>query len=414
MTNPNLEPEIPRRSSSKRPPRFESFEEEGRSLNESIRVAKKKLKAQGSFNAQFWAQATEVESLLLDRHHLDKKISLRDFCGTEAVWRDSDEAKALFEKMRAQEVRKRISQQRAQELEEKGTRTLRASSMKLFTASKMGLNIKQTGAGPRDKKVQSEFRNEIIRVYGSRHEHKKWLWCPILGSWEAREHMTAAHIFPYMHGQDVMDAIFGKTKGPGLFSPSNGLLISSIIETYFDAGKQVIVPDVPVGASCFDIRQWVQREPRGYKIRIIDPTWELLDESIGPHVSLKWKDLDHKRLEFRTSFRPRARYLYFHYCVQILRRAWQHNGERAQEVLGKEVGKPVWGTPGRYLNKKMLKALVEELGHEYSDLTQGSFNGDEADQNLLLESASNQITKGGDQDDEEDDEEADTSSEDED
>jgi hypothetical protein len=62
----------------------------------------------------------------------------------------------------------------------------------------------------------------------------------------------------------------------------------------------------------------------------------------------------------------------------------------------------------------MLKALVEELGHEYSDLTQGSFNGDEADQNLLLESASNQITKGGDQDDEEDDEEADTSSEDED
>jgi hypothetical protein len=66
------------------------------------------------------------------------------------------------------------------------------------------------------------------------------------------------------------------------------------------------------------------------------------------------------------------------------------------------VGKPAWGTHGRYVNKKLLKALVEELGHEYdSDLSHGSSSGNGADQNLLLKSASNQIAKG-DEDDEED------------
>jgi hypothetical protein len=46
--------------------------------------------------------------------------------------------------------------------------------------------------------------------------------------------MTTSHLFAYMHGQEAMDAIFGKTETPELFSPKiNGLLI----EESFDSGK---------------------------------------------------------------------------------------------------------------------------------------------------------------------------------
>jgi hypothetical protein len=399
--------EIPPRSSSKQAfSDLKSLEEEERHINDSIRVAKKKLKAQGSFNAQFWTEAAEVENLLLERHHLEKQISLRDFHGSEAVWKNTDEAKALFEKIRAQEVKERICHQRSQELKETGNRTLRAAFMKLFTSSKMGLNIKQTGAGARSKKMQSDFQSKMIDLYGSRHESQKhWLWCPVLGDWEVAQHVTTAHLFAYMHGQDAMDAVFGKAKKPELFSPRNGLLISSTIEKFFDSGKLVIVPDVPSKPSAIDIRTWIRQEPRGYKVRIIDPTWEMLDQFIRPQSPTKWRDLDNKRLEFRTPFRPRARYLYFHYCVQILRHTWQQNGENSLAALRDEVGKPFWGTPGRYVNKKMLKALVEELGHECDDLLQGSSCDNRGDRNLLLESASKQVATRktrGDLDDDED------------
>jgi hypothetical protein len=99
------------------------------------------------------------------------------------VWQTTDAAKALLEKIRAQEVKKRICSQRAEELEETGKGTLPASFMKLFTTSNMGLNVQQTGAGPRDKKMQRNFRTEMIRLYGSYDKKQERLWCPILREW---------------------------------------------------------------------------------------------------------------------------------------------------------------------------------------------------------------------------------------
>ncbi|KAK9852272.1 hypothetical protein MYU51_008693 [Penicillium brevicompactum] len=79
-----------------------------------------------------------------------------------------------------------------------------------------------------------------------------------------------------------------------------------------------------------------------------------------------------------TDFRPAARYLYFHYVIQLLRYAWQSDsqgGEQAIRVMKGEHGKPYWGTPGRYLPKNMLLALAEELGHEYKPILDGASPG---------------------------------------
>ncbi|KAE8157666.1 hypothetical protein BDV40DRAFT_308512 [Aspergillus tamarii] len=191
--------------------------------------------------------------------------------------------------------------------------------------------------------------------------------------------VTAAHLFAWMHGQDTMDAICGKTSEPELFSARNGLLISSIIEKYFDDGKLVIVPDLP------------ERPQVAELLRIIDMTWDKLDRRPLPESPLRYRDLDRRKLQFRTSFRPAARYLYFHYWLQVLRRAWRFNQNKTADVyLRDEMGEPFWGTPGRYLPKNMLLALVEKLGNNYKHLLKGAScrNGEE---DLLLDIASAQI-----------------------
>jgi hypothetical protein len=256
----------------------------------------------------------------------------------------------------------------------------------------MDLDVKDTGAGKRDRSLQTKFRNDMIKVYHEKNREEDYIWCPILGQFSTPNDMTAEHLFAYMHGQETMDAIFGPTKSPELFSPHNGLLINSAIEKYFDSGKLVIVPDLADRPSLSEIKTWVMGDIREYKIRIIDQNWHKLPKRVHPHFEITWGDLHNKRLQFRTSFRPRARYLYFHYCIQVLRHAWQQNPEDATVTLKDESGKPFWATAGRYINRKMLRAFVEELGHQdYQVLLDGASCKTSGDANLLVDVAARQV-----------------------
>ena len=109
---------------------------------------------------------------------------------------------------------------------------------------------------------------------------------------------------------------------------------------------------------------------------------------ICPESDQSWKDLDGTNVEFRSAFRPRARYLYFNYCIQILRRAWK--AERsAAEQMRQEFNAGFWGTRGPYLPRSMLRAFVEELGHGYEELSAGARDNGEG---LLIAVASRQVT----------------------
>jgi hypothetical protein len=55
------------------------------------------------------------------------------------------------------------------------------------------------------------------------------------------------------------------------------------------------------------------------------------------------------------------------------------------------------------MNKKMLRAFVEELGHEHEDLLTGASCDISGDPNLLLNTAANQATEKKDKDKDEDD-----------
>ena len=126
-----------------------------------------------------------------------------------------------------------------------------------------------------------------------------------------------------------MDAMFGATNPPELFSTRNGLLLFSALEDNFDKGVLVIVPDLPDRPPRNRLAAWLKSPTREYKLRIIDTSWELIDDPVDAR-GLAWRQLDGRRLLFRSEHRPAARYLYFHYCIQVLRRAWKARG-RAED-----------------------------------------------------------------------------------
>ena len=197
-----------------------------------------------------------------------------------------------------------------------------------------------------------------------------------------------------------MNAIFEATDSPELFSPRNGLLVSLQIEDAFDKGLMIIVPRLPNNPSTAEISLWNLSSPKEYKIRIIDPESKMYNKRIRLEYPQTWKDLDGTNVEFRNSFRPRARYIYFHYCVQMLRHAWREPQRPEESLTKKKPGSSsYWGTPGRYLPRNMLMALVEEMGgQEYERLVEGAMDDDAAaapmddeDSEILLAAATDQI-----------------------
>ncbi|CAG7956199.1 unnamed protein product [Penicillium salamii] len=170
-----------------------------------------------------------------------------------------------------------------------------------------------------------------------------------------------------------MDAIFGETRQSDTFSEGNGLPMHTRLEEAFD--KDVL------------------RKDREYRMKILDPEWNKLDTPVALGLKI-FRELDGTKLEFsnpnnpKVMHRPAARYLYFHYCMQVLQKAWQSRAQGrpqgATAMLKAENGSFSWGTKGRYPPRNMLLAFVEELRHEYEDLLEGSSCVNSNEKNMLL------------------------------
>lgn len=380
--------------------------DEREQLSNQAASERRKLRAHGSFDAEFWSKASNVESIILQKTRVMTDISITEFQDDSSAWERTDEARELFQQIRAQQHRTASFTAQSEVLMlNKPKRSLRETFMRLFTTSSIGLGI-STGTGKRDGGFQADFRSQLLNDYASLDETGDWAWCPILHKYLPHRNVTASHIFPHKHGQAAMDAIFGQIRPSELFSSRNGLIISDQIEEHFDAGVITIVPDLPDRPSLATLFGWMDSKVRDFKVRIIDTEWAKLDRGITDPSGLKWRELDNRKLQFLNSQRPAARYLYFHYCLQVLRRAWKAGpGQKAVFPLTDELGKPVWATPGRYIGKKMILAFIEELGHEHKELLVGASPSRRGNRNDLIDTAAAQITNEADVDSDDDDNE---------
>lgn len=331
-----------------------------------------------------------------------RKISLRDFLqtgGTETDWLQTPAAQEIFAALRAEETNERIYQRQADRLAHEPSdvrKCGRRAFMQLFTTSKLGLGVTTIGAGKRKRSDQLAFRQSLIKSYAVQHQKQPWLWCPVLKCWAEKGAVTAAHLFPYMHGQNMMTRIFGSTAKDDLFAPVNGIMIASAVESVFDKGFMAIVPRLPNDLSAAESSLWNNSSPKEYEIRILDYNSPHIDEEPRQGTGT-WRELDGTHVEFLNDFRPRARYVYFQYCIQVLRLAWkqQQEGKQGQKSLVTQLGAGFGGTPGKYLPRNMLLAFVEELGHDYEPLLQGALDDEppvmDENSEALLAAAANQV-----------------------
>jgi len=185
-----------------------------------------------------------------------------------------------------------------------------------FVATLLNLYKDPSPSKKRSATQQGAMRKACIELYGSGIGAPVGeLWCPVSRTWFKQTSMKAAHIVPASLGAECVDYVFGNGAGSRLFSPDNGLVLHSMVETAFVAGSFVLVP---VDASESPIRRW--------KIRL---TNEAARNEVfyGPPSSLspdrpsvvKLHELDGTELEFRSAHRPAARFLYYHFDMTLLR-----------------------------------------------------------------------------------------------
>ena len=346
---------------------------------------------------------------------IQKKISFSEFSegrpGPEDKLAESFEAsaegRALLEKEAAQRTDQRLCRRQAERYNKAGfSASLKRTFLNIYTSSKLGLDISKLAGGERGSSEQSKFRKDLLEMSGQVHPVKKMnrVWCPVISQWLVPSSIVAAHIFPYKSGQDAMVSIFGDEARDELFSANNGIAMFRDAEEKFDSGAIVLVPDVRDDASTEEMISWNARKVKDYKIRVVRPQDVGMDLICEPQSNMTWQELDGKPVAFKSDFRPRARYLYYAYCVAMMRRGY-HNEPRSV-TLKDQLGNKFWGTVGPYIRKSMLDGFVTLLGHDYEGLLDGAMapeddDSDEPDE-IAVASANAQILRplGENEDDE--------------
>jgi hypothetical protein len=213
------------------------------------------------------------------------------------------------------------------------------------------------GQETRSSKLQSEFRKQLLEVHRGWDEQRAGIFCPVVGRFMNPERVKAAHIYPFVLGTTVMRMIFGEQAVGELFHVHNGLLLSDSVEKRFDKHQVVIVPAYGAKLQADGtIDRWV--------LKLVDDAVQNIPVS---DVGI-FADLHGRGLQFRTTARPAARYVYFHYLFAMLRMR-KHGrkffrSQKTDDHVDIESRPIPWGTPSPYIQERMVRALIAEAGHD--------------------------------------------------
>ncbi|KAL9026567.1 MAG: hypothetical protein Q9196_004785 [Gyalolechia fulgens] len=361
-------------TTTKRP---QDLELEKVDLEGRVKDTRKRLKLHASFDTTYWTNTKNLAEKELALNTVKRQISMKSMNVAYEEWESSTAGQRLLVKQESFLMDLRLAQEqldRKEEFErESGTQKAFAD---IFIGSPLGWGLANS-RGQRDGKLQSAFRADLIQRQNSSHPDpdKELLWCPIVSDFRESTASPAGHLFSWKAGPEAMNAIFGEQDTSELFKAENGIVWSQGAEDRFSAGHFCIVPDIPDDPTTNQMQAWESSAVKEYKIRVLNPDAPMMVKKVGA-TETKWFELDQKRVEFRSNFRPRARYLYFAYCEAMLKRAYA--GKHA-EVARAEAKKRYWGTPGRYVLKSMLRGFVNVMGHDYSHILDGGLESVEED-----------------------------------
>ena len=377
---------IPERSSSRSPEkggssakRIRDLESERKECKEAVERQRKKVKLCSSFDTTYWTARRDLVEKQIQATRLNKQISIAKLKDNTKAFIESEEGQNLVLHENSLKLDMKLYDAQAEKMKPKDEKfKFRRSFMELFMGAETGLGAK-TCRGKRESSLQSAFREDLRSKMDSDHPAPKrpYSWCPVTGDYWPRVYMVAGHLFPWKCGENTMEAIFGSSDSgqSELFQAENGILWSQDAERRFEGGHFVIVPDTVDAPTQQEMDTWEASNPKEYKIRVLNPKHSLMQEYIHKDRDKIWVDIDNNRLQFKTNFRPRARYLYFAYCAAMLRRSF---GGQHLETSKAELRTRFWGTPGRYMPEGMLLGFVEAMGHEYEHLLEGAIKEENA------------------------------------
>ncbi|KAI2620582.1 hypothetical protein GGR54DRAFT_105488 [Hypoxylon sp. NC1633] len=394
-------PVIPARSSSNRQKRpwqpgdakrsRSKLEADIQSLNNEIGNKVKRMKPSTSYDSDFWTTNANLSQLCQHRAGLESDLQFLNYKEAsrddvlEDDWRTSEQAQNLELQITAYRQAEEIAQKQASRLQQSRTGLL-AVFFSLFTGSPQGLNIKAAGVGRRDASAQSNMFQQMRDKYCP-DAPEGLLWDPIIGRWELKNNLHAAHLYAWRQVES-MNAIFGLGARDDVFSPVNGLFMLGDIEKALDQGLIALVPDVDLEPKDSRLpntdlaernqrlRDWKKSQIKEYKVIV-------LDHDNKQTKTPKWRDdhgelqtlakLDGRPLKFHTDFRPRARYVWWTFMNAILQTSWRQKPTE-KNVLRQEVAKATryWGTRGRYVKKNMLRGFVDELGQDIESILENA------------------------------------------
>ncbi|KAI1646991.1 uncharacterized protein F4817DRAFT_338125 [Daldinia loculata] len=358
------------------------------SIQDELSAARKRIKHANSYDSEFWTQTAEISTM--EGKRLECIIEAGDIeseAGDEDARLEWDSKRAqLLAEQKAAEKWRQISQTLSSRLEFDPTdpkdkdKKNRSMFVKLFNTSSLGFGVKTAGSGRRETTDQSNFRKALIKAYHPPQWKRGAIWDPVLGKKMDEELITAAHLFP-CKSECLMDEIFGPGAREELFSPLNGLLLSTKVEKALDKGHLAIVPDVPDPADHALMRAWSTTEPKGYKVVVCSSNFT---KSVGMfdadvHGISCLMDLHNRPLHFLTDARPRARYIWWTFLAGITYLDWSQS---ERKVIKEEVAMRVryWGTRWRYAKAAHIRSFIEELGQDIESIvddSSGSGNGED-------------------------------------
>lgn len=158
------------------------------------------------------------------------------------------------------------------------------------------------------------------------------LWCPIFQQYCRPDSVKAAHIVPYSIGEYNCQYLFGNDEAgkEHFFDDGNGLLLHKDLEAVLDNAQIAIVPKDTDNTSADEL------------VVVLDPA---ILKRKGSYGSPPWGDLAGRPLLFRRSQRPRLRYLYFKFLMNLMRRR-RYECQGWKNDLFKYATGAMWGSPG--------------------------------------------------------------------
>ncbi|XXG99566.1 hypothetical protein Hte_005905 [Hypoxylon texense] len=394
LTNP---PTIPPRSPGKRALETASTEElNAKKSNLDLLITKQRrnLKPTSSFDSEYLSQHMEILEMEISLHDCTAMIKYRGEVQlsrstlTYDEWlHSSDMGLELGRKRSAMDLKKSVVESHAFRLSKRSQ--LVEPWARLFFGAASGLSLGDATARRRKKDEQSEMRAEMKEKYhetGELQNLPDHIWDPVCGNWFRSSMMHAAHLYPCKSAEH-MDLIFGENSREDLMTAANGLFLCPDIEKALDQGYVAIVPDVELEPEAgLDleadttrrrelVKNWENTNPKEYKIIVLERSANLKKKLAPLFCNTQYNlktldDLHGRRLNFRTSFRPRARYVWWTYLNALANLSYRHKADNTIGISKEvELGNRYWGTRGRYAKKSQIQGFIDHIGHDISSVS---------------------------------------------